>query len=179
MILLDSTAFALLVNPDAQPPIDPNTQQPVERARERFLFLAAEVQRKSETIVIPTPALAEVLVRAGDAGPDILERITRSSRLKIADFDTVAAVELAAMTREAIQKGDKKAGSTEPWQKIKIDRQIIAIAKTRNCHAIYSDDHSLGSFAESIGLKVVRTWTMTLPPAEPQLELPYAPKNDQ
>lgn len=114
MILLDATAFSLLVNPDTKPPTDPVTGQAVTRVKERFQFLEAEAQRQSETIVIPTPALAEVLVGLGDAAPAILDRVVRSSRFKIAEFDTRAAIEVAAMTREAIRSGDKKAGSSSP-----------------------------------------------------------------
>jgi hypothetical protein len=36
LILLDATAFSLLVNPDARPPNDPATSQPVDRVKERF-----------------------------------------------------------------------------------------------------------------------------------------------
>lgn len=166
MIALDATAFALLVNPDALPPTDPGTGRSVERARDRFAYLQSEVERKSETILIPAPALAEVLVGLGDAAPDVLDRITRSARFKIAEFDTMAAVELAAMTREAVRAGDKRAGSSSPWQKVKIDRQIIAIARVRGAERIYSDDSGVGAFAATIGLLVVRSWEMPLPPSE-------------
>ena len=54
MILLDATAFALLVNPNADAPRDPSSGQPVSFARERFAYLEAEVQRTGDTILIPT-----------------------------------------------------------------------------------------------------------------------------
>ena len=171
MILLDATAFALLVNPNADAPSDPSSGQPVSLARERFAHLEAEAQRTGDTILIPTPALAEVLVGVGDAGPAVLERIGRSARFKIAEFDLMAAVELAAMTREALRAGDKKGGSSSPWQKVKIDRQIVAIARVRGVERIYSDDNGVAALAERIGMVVVRTWTMPLPPEEAQQDL--------
>jgi hypothetical protein len=171
LILLDATAFSLLVNPDARPPNDPATGQPVTRAKQRFQFLEAEAQRQGETIVIPTPALAEVLVGLGDAAPGVLDRIARSSRFKIAEFDTRAAVEVAAMTREAIRSGDKKDGSSSPWQKVKMDRQIIAIARVQGVQRIYSDDSGVATFAANVGIPVVQTWTMPLPPEDPQQNL--------
>lgn len=175
MIVLDATAFALLVNPDAKPPEDPATKEPVTQVRERYGHLEAEIQRTGETILIPTPALAEVLIGLGDAGPAVLDRISRSARFKIAEFDTMAAVELAAMTREAIRAGDKKGGSASPWQKVKIDRQIIAIARARGATRIYSDDGGVATFAEQIGLEVVQTWKMPLPPVAPQRHLDFTP----
>ncbi len=182
MILLDATAFTLLVNPAASPPLDPNSGQPVTRVAERFAHLESEVQRLSDTIIIPTPVLAEVLVGLGDAGPAVLERIGRSARFKIAEFDLMAAVEVAAMTRDAIRAGDKKDGSTSPWQKVKIDRQIIAIARVRSVERVYSDDKGVATFAARIGLTVVPTWSMPLPPEDPQpslFETPNSEANDQ
>jgi len=80
----------------------------------------------------------------------------------------MAAVELATMTREAIRAGDKKDGSASPWQKVKIDRQIIAIARSRGATTIYSDDEGLAKFASIVGIEVVQTWSMPLPPVDLQ-----------
>lgn len=168
MIVLDATAFMLLVHPDAKPPTDPQTGMAVVQVRERFEFLEQEIQRSGETILIPSPALAEVLVGLEDAAPAVIDRLARSARFKIADFDTMAAVELATMTREAIRAGDKKGGSSSPWQKVKIDRQIIAIARTRGVTTIYSDDEGLAKFASMLSIQVIHTWSMPLPPVDPQ-----------
>jgi hypothetical protein len=168
MVLLDATAFSLLVNPDAKAPDDPATGQPVNDAGKRFQFLKAQIEKSGDTILIPTPALSEVLVSVGDAAPAVIELLNSSARFKIADFDQRAAVELAAMTREAIRVRDKKAGSLEPWQKVKLDRQIIAIARINQVERIYSDDRGVKHFAELIGMQVVQTWQMPLPPGDPQ-----------
>jgi hypothetical protein len=168
MVLLDATAFSLLVNPHANSPKDPATGQPVSNAGKRFQFLKDEIEKSGNTILIPTPALSEVLVSIGDAGPKVIELLNSSARFKIADFDQRAAVELAAMTRDAIRTGDKKSGSTEPWQKVKLDRQIIAIACVNQVERIYSDDLSVKHFAEKIGMKVIQTWEIPLPPEDPQ-----------
>jgi hypothetical protein len=165
---LDATAFSLLVNPDTNPPIDPSTGKPATRVKARFAFLEAETQRQVETIVIPTPALAEVLVGLGEGAPAVLDRIMRSACFKIAAFDVLAAVEVAAMTQDAIRAGDKKDGSVSPWQKVKMDRKIIAITRVQGVQRIYSDDQGVAAFAERIGIHVVRTWTMPLPPDDPQ-----------
>jgi hypothetical protein len=168
MLLLDATAFSLMVNPDARAPNDPATGQPVKDANKRFQFLKTQIEKSSNTILIPTPALAEVLVKIGDSAPNVIELLNKSGRFRIADFDQRAAVELAAMTREAIRAGDKKGGSPEPWQKVKLDRQIIAIARTNQVERIYSDDKGVKHFAEMIGMVVVQTWEMPLPPEDAQ-----------
>jgi hypothetical protein len=168
MVLLDATAFSLMVNPNAKVPDDPKTGQPVSDASKRFQLLKLEIEKSSNTILIPTPALSEVLVSIGDAAPHVIELLNRSARFRIADFDQRAAVELAAMTRQAMRTGDKKSGSLEHWQKVKIDRQIIAIARINQVDKIYSDDRGLKHFAELLGMSVVQTWEMPLPAEDPQ-----------
>ena len=171
MVLLDATAFSLLVNPDAKAPDDPATGLPVSDAGKRFDFLRTQIEKSGSTIIIPTPALAEVLVSIGDAAPAVIDRLNRSGRFRIAGFDLFAAVELAAMTRDALRAGDKKQGSPESWQKVKIDRQIIAIARINQVDLIYSDDRGVKHFAELLGIQVIQTWEMPLPPEDPQTNL--------
>jgi hypothetical protein len=168
MVLLDATAFSLLVNHKAKAPDDPITGLPVIEAGKRFQFLKAQIEKSGNTILIPTPALSEVLVSIDDAAPAAIELLNRSARFKIADFDQRAAIELAAITREAIRIGDKRAGSPAPWQKVKLDRQIIAIARVNQVERIYSDDRGIKYFAELIGMQVIQTWEMPLPPEDLQ-----------
>ena len=69
-----------------------------------------------------------------------VERLQRAAVFEVRPFDTLAAIELAQMTREAIASGDKKLGEGAPYQKIKLDRQIAAIAKVAGARALYTDD---------------------------------------
>ena len=68
MVLFDATALSLLLHPGAKPPND-STGNPVSRARERIELLVQTLDEKKAKIIIPTPALAELLVIAGPAGP--------------------------------------------------------------------------------------------------------------
>ncbi len=81
------------------------------------------------------------------------------------------------MTREAMRVGDKKDGSSSHWQKVKIDRQIIAIARVQGVRVIYSDDGGVAAFAGKIGIPVVQTWNMPLPPEDLQQNL-FSPSGD-
>lgn len=169
IVAVDATSLTLLVNPESDPPQDPATGQPLAGAAERIAQLIADVEKARGTILIPTPALAEVLVKGGDAGPAILDRLNASARFKIADFDQRAAVEVAAMTREALRAGDKFAGVAEPWQKVKYDRQIVAIARVNGASALYADDRGVAAFGKMVGLTVIRSWELPLPPTEDDL----------
>lgn len=168
IVVVDSTALALLINPAANPPIDPTTNRPVTLARERVGHMIAGLGA-NDTLIVPTPVLGEVLVRAGDGAPGILEQLNGLARVRVKPYDQRAAIETAMMTREAIQAGDKRGGSTAPWQKVKIDRQIIAIARTNNASRLYADDVGLIGFARRLGIEAVSTWDLPLPPMETDL----------
>jgi predicted nucleic acid-binding protein len=162
IVVVDSSALTLLVNPDASPPIDPATGEPLTYCRERIEHLIETLGGNSK-IIVPAPVLAEVLVRAGAALQAVVEQMERFPRFQIKPFDKLAAVETAIMTIDAIRAGDKKGGSAEPWQKVKIDRQIVAIARTNNAERIYSDDQGLAAFARTLEMEVVSSWDLPVP----------------
>lgn len=168
IVVVDSTALAFLVNPDANPPDDPTTKKPLLYARERIEFMVAGLGQNG-TLIIPTPVLAEVLVRAEDGAAELIEKLQGLARVRIKPFDQRAALETAMMTREAIAAGDKRGGSTEPWQKVKFDRQIVAIARINNADRLYADDLGLVKFARLLKMGVVSTWELPLPQTEQDL----------
>jgi hypothetical protein len=175
MVVFDAATLLLLLRPDAGRPLDPATGTPVERVEERMAYLVQRLEKARSKILIPTPALSEVLVRAGAAGPETLERIQRSAAFRIVPFDTLAAVEVAAMTRRALDAGDKRAGGSGVWAKIKYDRQIVAIAKVERASAIYSDDENVRRYGRDLALPVIGVADLELPPEAAQVELALPP----
>lgn len=162
IIAVDSSALALIINPDAVPPIDPGTGKLLTSVQERVELLLAGLTA-ADTLLVPTPVLSEILVKAGEAGPDVLVALQTLARIRIAAFDERAAVETAMMTRDAIAQGDKRSGSDQPWQKVKFDRQIIAIARVHAATLILADDNGLVAFAHSLGMDVMSSWDLPLP----------------
>jgi predicted nucleic acid-binding protein len=165
MVSIDAGVLGLLLYPNVKPPDDPKTKKPVERASERIEKLQEDLDLARERIIIPTPALSEFLVLAGKAGSQYLNEISNQPIFYIKPFDQMAAVELAAMELMARTKGAKRlpAPSDTPWQKVKFDRQIVAISKLHGAHTIYSDDRDIRNIAEDIGIKVVSCWELDLP----------------
>lgn len=168
ILVLDSSALAFLVNPTATPPYDPETSEPLAQARERVDGFLHGLNA-TDTLIIPTPVLAEALVRAEEGGPGLLAELSNMARVRVRPFGERAAVETAQMTREALAVRDKRVGSTAAWQKVKIDRQIVAIARVEGADAIYSDDHDLVGFAKRVGMKAFSTWDLNVP--EPEVNL--------
>ena len=178
MVVFDTTTLLYLFDPEAKAPTDPETGNPVTHVKERIEFLVRVLEKRKEKIIVPTPALSELLVRAGDAGPEYLEILGKTAAFKIVDFDQRAAVEVAAAIREAIDAGGKKGGSESSWAKIKFDRQIIAIAKVEGASTIYSDDGDIVRFSKNAGITVVRVCDLPLPPEAAQGSLPLDKTGD-
>jgi predicted nucleic acid-binding protein len=151
----DANFLTLVLYPTADPPNDPATKRPVEYAGKRIAVLLDQLSKQGERIVIPMPVLAEVLVLVGAAGPEYVRLLDKSARFELAAFDERAAIENAATLADAISKGGKRSGlENTPWQKIKIDRQIVAIAKVRGVRTIYSTDSDIATLARQSGLDV-------------------------
>ncbi|MBC6439566.1 MAG: hypothetical protein GDA49_03975 [Rhodospirillales bacterium] len=171
MIGFDATMLLLLLRPDSGTPVDPATGQPVTHVKKRIEHLISELEKQKANILVPTPALSEVLVRAGPAVTQYVNSITGSAVFRVVPFDTRSAIELAELVRIARDSGDKRQGGTGPWQNIKMDRQIVAICKVHGVKRLYSDDRNIRSFAEAAGIEVARLAEIALPPAFAQIDL--------
>jgi predicted nucleic acid-binding protein len=169
MVAIDNTTLALLLHPKAKPPNDPVTKMPLEKCRERIEQLILDLDAEDERIIIPTPVLSEFLILAGKEGPLYLEKIQAAKTFLLRSFDERAAIELAAMELIDRGKGGKKGGSEAPYQKVKFDRQIVAVAKVNGAHTIYSDDDDVRKFAAKAGMKAVSTWELVVPPSKTPL----------
>lgn len=174
MVVIDATTLLLLLRPDSGRPIDSNTGLPVTEVRDRIEFLIATLEKEKSKLIVPTPALSEVLVRAPPSdAPRLVEEINKAAVFRIAPFDALAAIEVAAITRTAISRGDKKSGSRDTWAKVKYDRQIVAIARVLQAPVIYSDDQGIRAIAKEAGITVVGIADLPLPPKIAQRELEF------
>lgn len=164
MVVFDATMMLLFMRPDVNAPPDPKTGLPVENAEARISALIEDLEKQKTKIIIPTPALSELLVRAGDDTPSLISIIQKNSVFRIAPFDTLAAIEVSAMTRQAIDNGGKRGGAGDStWAKVKYDRQIIAIAKVHRATIIYSDDNHIHSHCKDTSINVIRLADIPVP----------------
>lgn len=148
------------------------SEYPDESARlDHLLSLVAKEDGK---IIIPMPVFAEYLVGTNEATIAWITALDRKKSIALSPFDKRSAFECAAMDRSAIGSGDKKNGRLDPWQRIKIDRQIIAIAKVNQVDFIVSEDGGLISTAAIIGLPAKAISELTLPESAKQINLDLA-----
>ena len=171
MVGIDAGFLGLLLHPNARAPLDPSTKKPTVRAVERIEALVESLEGLHERIVIPTPALCEFLVLAGKDGSAYLSTIHQQGSFIVQPFDQRAALELAALELVARSKGSKRL-PLQPetaWQKVKFDRQIVAIGKIHGVSVLYSDDLHVRLLAEDVGIHAVSCWELPLPASKAPL----------
>jgi rRNA-processing protein FCF1 len=174
MVVIDSTITMLLFRSDVPARLTDSKGKVIDHVSDRLAYLVKTIEASKSKMVIPSPVLSELLVRATvQETQSILEEITSASVFRIEPFETRAAIELAVMTRAALAAGDKKGGSTQPWAKVKFDRQIVAIARVVQASVIYTDDENLAATANAVGIPTMGLGDLPLPPESAQGKLPF------
>ena len=169
-VAFDNTFLSLVLNPNSKPFSNPQTGKPIEYCKERIEALIDKHSDSRDTILIPTPCLAELLTAVPDVSKAISE-INNSATFEVAPFDARCAIELGLETHNAIAAGDKKSGASAGWQQVKFDRQIAIIAKVGGVKIFYTDDENQTIFAEKLGMTVKHTWDLPFPPARAQTDI--------
>lgn len=170
MVVFDTTTLLLARDPNARPPNEPGTERPIAKCADRVNFLLRSLSDRGERVLVPTPVIAEFLVRAGKNKDRFANEFSAAKNLVVGDFDVLAAIELSTIKDPDLDNG-RPLSRQETWAKVKFDRQILAIAKVHQAHTLYTDDTRLRSVAIANGLRVVMTWDLPLPPEEAQKEL--------
>ena len=176
-VAFDSTMLSTLLNPSAGVPTDPATGKPVECPKERVEGLVVKLSKAKEKIIIPAPVTAEILSVIGPANTDYLSIINRSRVFEVVPLDDKAAVELAFLNRDVFRTRDKKS-KAQPHQKVKVDRQILAICKVAGCDTLYTDDKSLIGCAKLCGITTVRLCDLPIPDSARQHNLDLEPHDE-
>jgi len=167
VVAFDNNVLCLLLHPEADIPNDPATNKPIERAQERMELLMAHLARQDARVVIPSPVLSEFLTYAST---EYLDEISTNKNFSVGSFDQRAAIEAAVALRRAMKSGHgKKLGLIGNWQKIKVDRQIVAIAKVERVQILYTTDRDILALAADSGLEAVHVADLPLPPSKTPL----------
>ncbi len=166
IVAVDSGVLLHLIDPKVSARPDPETGQRPEDCEGRLQYLIDRISRAGGRLVIPTPVLAELLVKAGPASADWLSRLSGKKAIRVAPFDERAAVECAELAKGRL--GRKPKGTRA---EAKFDEQVIAIALVEGCDEIIADDDDIRKLAPS-HLKVTRLAELALPPQDAQWDLP-------
>ena len=160
-VAIDATTLSIMLNPKSRILVD--------LGRERINGFIARAEKERRKLIIPTPATAELLTAIGPTSADYIRVINRKAVFEVRSFDEVAAMELAFLNRDIFASLDKK-NRLEPWQKIKVDRQIIAIAKVADCEQILTEDDALANRARLCHIEPLKLENLPIPEAAKQGE---------
>lgn len=167
IVAFDANILVYLLDENAKPPIDLATGEPIAECKRRIEYLVSMLEQSRAKIIIPTPALAEVLVKAETAASEWLRILSSSKQFRIAPFDLRAAIEFAA-TQANRSSGQRAADQSRA--KAKFDDQIIAISAVEGAETIYSDDKHIRA-AAGTRFKVKGIADLPLPPEDAQMSL--------
>ncbi|KQX26089.1 MULTISPECIES: PIN domain-containing protein [unclassified Sphingomonas] len=179
-VAFDNTMLSILLNPKGSIPDDPQTGLPVSDAKARADSVVQKIQKGRRKIILPAPACAELLTAIGPDAQQYINVVSRSRVFEIGNFDARCAAELALLNRDTFAAHDNKH-KAEPYQKRKVDRQIIAICKVYGASEIYTDDDGLAKRARMCGITPISISEVPIPDSarEPQFDLePHDPIPD-
>lgn len=161
MVVFDTNMLIALVAEDTSP-----------EDRARLDGLVKELAEAKTYIGIPTPALAEFWVDAEQATSELFKALHRKNTIRFLPFDEKAAFEAALIARSVRESRQAMRGSsTRTAQQVKVDRQIVAIAKVAGAKALYSDDDGLRKEAQSLGIEAFALSEIKLPASARQQPL--------
>jgi hypothetical protein len=86
--VFDATFLLLLVDPAAKHPLASDARQ-ADEARDRIEYLIERLSTSRSTVIIPTPAYSELLVRGRSNVPDAIAALRASAACEVSPFDEV------------------------------------------------------------------------------------------
>lgn len=171
-VLVDTNALIYLLD-----------RRPKDDLRVRLEGLVRDIEKTGGQLIIPTLVVAEYLVNADAAREAVLTRLVGSKFIRVAAFDMRAALECADMDSLARASGNKRSPFRKDrgpeWQKIKVDRQIVAIAKAHKA-TVVGGDSDVESICSWAGVAHMLVKDLPIPEDARQLHLvehPPAPQD--
>ena len=132
-------------------------------------FLVTELSKARTRILIPSPCLTELLIRAGAAKDKYVQQLGSGSAFDIIPYDRRAATECALLLEKA---WDNKTQKAVIRTKFKFDWMIVACAASRNVQRIYSDDGDILHCAAQVGIQTIKQSDLKISPESRQVRIP-------
>jgi PIN domain-containing protein len=109
--------------------------------------LIVTLSAENAKVIVPTPALAEVLTHQAETAQEWMQALNTHACFQVRPFDDKASFELAQLL------GQQAAGLRDI---LRFDRQIVAIAKVYGASVLYADDDKVAEFAAECGIHAKR-----------------------
>lgn len=121
--------------------------------RLRMDGMVSELSRKREPIGIPAQVWAEFLHAASLNALNQSDAILKSSAFRFLPYDMRATVENAEIARTGMAARKSQKGKIRERQAVKVDWQILAIAKVHNARILLTNDVDMAKEAARLGIK--------------------------
>ena len=131
--------------------------------------LIHDLSKARVRILIPSPCLTELLIRAGKARDQYVQRLGNASSFEVIPFDRRAATECALLLEDA---WDSKSQRAITRTKFKFDWMIVASAASRGVQKIYTDDDDILRCAAQVGIQAIAQKNLMVPSESRQLRIP-------
>jgi predicted nucleic acid-binding protein len=109
--------------------------------------LIQALSSENAKVVVPTPALAQVLTHSPTKAEGWMRTLNTHSCFQVRPFDDKASFELTQILGESV------SGLRDI---LRFDRQIVAIAKVYGVSVVYADDEQVTQFAGECGIHAKR-----------------------
>lgn len=122
----------------------------------RMNGLVSELSRKKETIGIPAQVWAEFLEAASQEEAEESVKLFKSNAFSLLAYDMRCAIETAEVARQGQTVRKSTKGPKRDRQAVKVDWQIIAIAKVNQARLLLSNDGPMAAEAIRQGLNCMK-----------------------
>lgn len=155
----------LMKDPKGAALTDPSTGNVIDRIPERAASLLEYINVERGRLYIPAPVLTEYLIGIARKNQHThLNDMNNLSCVQIMPFDEMAAYECAQMVDDQELKAiESDASATKA--KLRVDRQVLAIALAVGADELWTHDHNLMSKSNSLGMRV-KSLADILPPRQ-------------
>lgn len=150
---------------------------PIDQAR--ITGLLRDLRRKKEPVGIPAQVWAEFLDEASPEEIAASHSLFKGSSFRLLNYDLRSAVETVEVARSgrAVRKSSKD--EKRPRQAVKVDWQIIAMARVYSARFILTNDGPMSLESERAGLKCLTIAALELPDDLRQGSLELVAYNEQ
>ena len=161
-VAFDNTFLTLLLDPASQVRPNPVTGATTLYMPARINSLIDDLTGRGEKLIIPAPAIAEVMCKVAPPS-EVIAKLGSYKCIEPYAFDQKCALTLGELSQQ-FGMAIKEARALNEWarQRVKVDMQIVAVALTYGAETLYTDDNSQTTFAELCGLKVIHTWELPI-----------------
>lgn len=167
-VVADTSFLLYMLDPSAAAPLDPATGNKVEHCAERIDGLIESLEESGSSLVVPTPVLSELLIKAGGAQNEYLAAIRGKRCIEIYPFDEMAAIENASLRRNRKLTARKRG---ESKKEVSFDLQVVAVARAVGAAVVYSDDEGLQRRCNAAGMPAKGIASLPIPDSKRQQQI--------